>query len=761
MGLDHTLIPTWTAQDYLLRNEFCPPEALQAIVRTWRANQAAQWLVVIAYDRNAILRSLVFADCVDMERQSRLDHRIREARFAALNTPPFEATNDVILGFLTELEILETRPVHIYRLTPEHISREGIGFIAISDSERIRSLSEADAKQLAEMLNGTMIANVRRDQRITRHIEDIGKKSTEENSVSAIINLAARATGAMGGCYYGLDPATTALVLEARTQSLESIEEIPLVISIDSKPGYDEMGLAGQLADYARRSFRDTATYAFPPFTSHDSPGQLGDRRSAAGHPFAFITAVVPRHPLKTEAPNYGVIALFRTTEDPRDIDFSMFDMALVRNVCLRMSLLHNLSVTSRAAHGVERLVAAFTASPAAQPQAEASHGPRQALIPRDFSEALRHLDDMAGELRAITRCSSVTVRALTTARIGSTTRLVLRRVTASPASRLFDTHSDILLHGWQDGVQRHRLSTNAYAAVTGRVAHVPDTSRRPDADCPGLMSVIDVPGRPLSASEVTAPIIIDGFPVGSVHLESPVAGAFASELPFCKAFASMAAVAIAVARARIVRDLAQTTARLSMGIHESEAIERLLGKLEAYGHEDLSQDVQDLREVIFKARKAESSGFQPPAVPVRQVLQEALEKAGNPSLSLTVLDKAVVSEEAIPHTLVAVQEILRNVQRHRDQDKPSHASVRDSYVTLNQRRFRMLTFPNTPGGLPSRYLLAHAYHAPVYKPQDPRPHLGCYAAGEALRYIGGNVFLAANAPYLETLALLPTAGSE
>lgn len=759
----------WSSRDLLLNGEFCPPNAIASALEDHLQSSEAGWMVLGTFDRVGVLRTLTFASALDSHTQRQLEENIEQASLRSYTAKVGADTTNLLTADEHEvLMYLADEGRDLFAGVPgqpslafgdrEYARRQGVSFFLVSDRP-LPPLDTAFETSIAEMLNGTLIANVRRDQRIARSINKAGQRSAGHDPgavkpvLDRLVELARDATSSDFAAYFDVDGAN--MRMTRVTSAGAPTDSIPQSVPVKNGIGTVPDAFDDPIAHMIQKSAADTATYV-----------QVARDDGAGGRFPTFVCLAVPADPVGRGTPNLGVLLLCRypdpdaSTPTAREARFSSFDLALTRNVALRISLLTAMGRGRRASQVLTALtLTSSTRSLPSPVQPTGGSVPPHEMIPWDLHVATPELSAMLRELAEVTMASSVTMRALSYSRFEMRNHLVLRRFIAFPPERLDDELDDIPLTSTDRGPAEQN-SSNAHAAVTGIVVHVRDAQRlrdpgtRAGTGVPGLGSVREVEGRPALGSTITLPVIVDGTTVATINLESPMKRAFQLHEDTCRAAASLASVIISNARASQVRDLARIAAELGVGPHDAVNVEDKLTKIADVLPPDLMPHIDDIREIVLKKPSKDERGV----VPTGFVsLAGLVESEMAPAIKVTVSDRHEVPARLEPTFREILRECFRNLQDHSDAHRSHLRQVRDTSFELNGTELTALVFRNAPLAQPNMTLLRQAFHVPIHRSEDTRPHVGLFSIGESLRHMGGGAFMTLGGDWsVETVLYFP-----
>jgi hypothetical protein len=204
-------------------------------------------------------------------------------------------------------------------------------------------------------------------------------------------------------------------------------------------------------------SFLHGRPFLLPAAAHTGAPRPVSTWVTDSGEPAPYELAVPVPGPGGGLLQNQGVIVLSRLATD-RSEPFGQYELALLRNVALRVALLRGSIMVNEAADLVRQSANAFAmAEPdpavAALVTAVGDSAPREHRpptgLPADFAPLIPTLQVVLETISRLTASDSAAFRLLTFGDIGRDAYrdLVLRRVAAWPQPRLDDDHAVIRLN--------------------------------------------------------------------------------------------------------------------------------------------------------------------------------------------------------------------------------------------------------------------------------------------------------------------------
>jgi hypothetical protein len=773
---------TWTASDYLLRNEFCPPSQIQWHLDNVRSDAGASLLVMIACDRDSVIKNLVFISGTSGDNHddiravietvaARLDGRFRNIKPGLL----IKAIEDQP-GWLH-------RPPHLFAaaLPNYRISAESIGYWLISDvKSAVDAARTKKSPPFADMLNGTAIANVQRDARITRLVQNVAPPQMHNSSSSIsyeglrnLLDLAAEVVSASDVASYALDRSGIRLRLEQMSTGTHM--DLPKRVEL-KKPKRVELKKHSTdlVADYIRKAYLESTTriYHTPDISTHSLgqvPAEVTTKEKVSNEEEILVCIVVPFAPLGKDMPNSGVLAVRRRGRHAEQ--FTMFELALLRNVALRLALLSSLlRQQSLSAH-----LASFGDNLSRSSRLVVSRNIRKNVapgIPWDIQLARDLLEDLVHEARKVTQSASATFRVLINtgaplnpllsigdASWGTTT--VLRRFIYDSEDGLDDQYRDIAVFGVdENGMLMSSISVNANAVVYGRMAHIWSVEHDLSTQCTGLSRVVQVNGRPAIGSELCFPVSADGHVLGTLNFESPQRGAYLGEIETIRAYAALAGAAISATRSNILAEMSERSAQMQIGYHEARNLTKLINELRQVtppGKRSLVEKVEALILRTLKKQPDPLSLVSSDGVSLRKILDEELHSLGFPTSHVRVPKSLLVPEESAHSIGLCLRELLKNQLTHSNVERGARRVLEAESTYCGGREEIVLVATNAPKILPTTEFLSQVYNYPIYANNLGWASLGCYTIGRLVRQMSGDVQMALTGDeLLETRMVLP-----
>ncbi len=697
-------------------------------------------LVLITHD-SSLLKALIFASSPSKAESAAIETRFREEELAPTHESPLDAA----------LDLLKAWGFGAFDIVGEYHADEqsSVGNLSCSllALDCAKPVPPTATETIAEMLNGTAVANARRDQRVTRLVEKFRRSATEAaHPADYLLRLALEVVRGDSAALYTAED--FALVKELQ---LGTDVALPPTVPLVSEEDASQAALDASAA-IAQAHAKLSTIISPSPEMSLALP--LQPYRLAAIPVTRTATASLPQ-----------AASRVLVVTKPVGSEFSLYQLTLLRNVSLRLALLLGISSLETSVEVLGRVAARLTVRPLlaslspAEDRLAAAKG-----IPWDHYVATEALTMLANELMRTTSSSSVTLRALMRAQYEGRMELILRRFIATPPKRLHDSRRDLPLgtygalpHPWQ-------RSVNAYVAATGSMCYLRDRTKDPRAQgYPDLHRPEDIAERATNqGSELCVPIWADGFLVGTMNLESPTKDAYGLELPTVLAFAAVAGLALTAARQSISRFVAELVSRLRIGPHEAAKIDRALAALRQIVPATARAHLDAIRTNALRALD-QTDDDQPSGaetVSGRELLEGVIVQQGFRGASLALTQDFRVPARDAGRLTAALREVMENADTH----KSKHAAgptIRTASYRVAGGNYVTIAVTSVPKIQPGALVEMKAFRAPIRSSDSPYPRLGCYSAGQLMMMLGGAAFLTRRPDdHVETFLIVPPSGT-
>lgn len=794
--------PAWEGTDYLLRGEFCTPEAIaRELARLRRDCGAAVALMLVAGPRS-LLKSLSMADSHDGRGQALTDVLRRRGLRTRRHLRPlglpggdsFPGSAPRLLRRLGDaIDNDKDGPGSSGELVgdPEDWSalqvpaqlrgtRLAVALLLHFDDSAVhpRVITDRDAAtvRLTIMVNATAQARVHHDTLVMDRVDDalvdsVGSGGQIDLAAAAdkLVALAMEVTSSDLAAYYAADVPGRRLWLRATTTKPRD-RVVPA-----QALGLSALRVASVSADRARPVIFDLAS-APEIELSFDVAGR--------GHHVAEMATPV-RGPLATGAV-LGVVTVARcgtTRRLPKA--FGAYDLALVRNVALRLSLLRATADLEATADLFSSLTATRTRRsydiPAPQDQAPtlgaagsecpvgsggladpdrlaeqsgAAHSSVVAL-PDDLAIAMPDIERGLRTIRELTGSQSATFRAaLPHPDATSAHGLALHRIAADPPERLGDERAVQQLD--EDRV-------NCLSARLGRPHNVPFAVLDEHFDAV----------RPGSSSAMSVPVIVEGMVAGVVNLESTFEQNYDTRTSTVVAFAEHIGLVIADARLALSRQMEEYALEIITLAHdiptECDAISAALAG-EAATPSARSDAERRLGTIRSRARGIESYGVgtappKPSAAPATmpEIVEAALDHEDVCRVNTVVApgDWPRHATEAVERARECLRHMFANVHRHRELSAEA-VKVKVTCAEWGGRVHDVVQIINQTELPVDRARARNAYRVPVTSAGVDAdgapieiPRFGAYLAGGQARAVAGDAHLCALSDHVARVVLM------
>lgn len=312
--------------------------------------------------------------------------------------------------------------------------------------------------------------------------------------------------------------------------------------------------------------------------------------------------------------PAVGALVLCRESHAQA---FSAYDLALVRNVALRISLARTTNAMWRIGEVTSALRTAtdwpkMIDNP--RRNAQESSETRNFVAPTDIRVASKRVEAFLADLAEVTDSQSISMRiALPTERATQPHGLALIKVASYPK------RSE---NPWLEVQTEDHGGLNWHCMRTGQPIYAPDVSSPTTGEY--------LPARRSTVSELTVPIRLEGTVVGVLNLESSLYDAYDTVRPLISSFSGAVGRTLADARAALEQRVIDSAAQALNHRHTMESQVDLLA--EEIAHIDihalrtsLSQKVNQLKEELDAMRRVKF-----PASEAEGTLPQILERAAD-----------------------------------------------------------------------------------------------------------------------------------
>lgn len=736
----------WRTRDLLLGGEFCPPRDVEDELESIKRDLRLPWLVLVTDDFESIMQTLCFAVATDPSLQARLIEAL-QALTTSFNTTKGKKRWTEALQHLAASDTFPDGPAKVIATTDEVVPGH-LRVWLLSGSASIRTLDRERLLWLAEMVNGTAIANLQRDHKIMRIVRGAAPsalaatpkepKSKIEVRIAPLLKIATAAVPCASVAYYSIDPASSELVLEAEHSVEQEAAGFVERISVPELPTSQHY-LERPMSDYecAVRAFQTGHTWIFP--DSH-LRGQVSSEHIRA---WPSASLAVPSSPFGRDIPNRGVLIARKRPRAADASPFSLSELAMLRNIALRLALAETLEHADKTS-GTLSDFARFLS----EMRSDSEKGPRSVAenIPWDIESSRAVFDRFAKFLTEATQSNSVCFRAVITVRKGGRSGQVLRRFAAYPEERLDDPHKDIDISAssWEHATANGIRSLNAAVAFSGRVGYVYNRRTNLAIQVPRLHGLTEIDGREPIVSEICLPMFSDGQLIGTVNLESSMRHNYTDRIEALGALSALCGLAVSLRRLEINRRISEQFAKMRVGEHAISKIDSNMAALAQRVSEEDKELVRALRRAVLQATPEEQPVSRSPRAGRRPVLDviktELMDYHFHDSVELKLSQRYAIEGNLESRFTAAIRELLENIFSHAVREPPFIYQVQGYIHRLGGKDMLWLIFRNRVNATKYEFRTDKLYRAPIERIGVPnRPHLGCFTIGELIRSIGGS----------------------
>lgn len=771
----------WTAQDYVVERRFCPVEQLQNTISDYLTAVDASEILVLTHHKTLFLQTLSFLSHNGSREgvglRSDFDAASLRRRNPFAEDPLWDMTStleaDDVLAALLRAGLFENRSATVlvqnlralgtsspWTLLSAPGPYEGSALRCVAFVRGVQRLRDerADRRFLEDMIvmaNGTAQASVFRDKSVQREVDNalkymstIQAEPIVRRILPELVAMAQRVTQSVAAVVYLFDHS-------------KSRGERQLVVAVRS--GAEEYALRDGVLQLAESNFdnRVSATAAF----ARNRPLLLGAERDTAnalsstfecrGSPLKVEIALpIPAAPGTSATPNAGVLVLCRALS-PASQAYGNYELALLRNVALRIALVRTSLMMEEAGAAIARVAKAYAAAEPAPDDASSQPGSavwsgsmerpgiaKSPDLPDDLRLALPIVSPTISLAGRLTGANSATLRLLTlgTEGLHGYSELVLRRIVAWPDWRVDDDYPIVRLT---------QPSINAWVARTGQLCDVGDTARLPDPRYEGLDRSLAIEDR-RTASELCFPIVVDKRVVGTLNLESDRVGAFVLHKSVAAACAAQVGLAIAAVRRQGLQRVLSIGSDVHASAHELAGLADKLRPLYTAGDSGalnvaIGQATKTLKDIVATLQLSEASSTSPlpeegqEVLGIRETIAAAADSAGlqirSVELHAPELDWAITTQRRVYLALYAV---FDNASAHGTVGPLGYPIIYGNVQTVGNHDYLDLQIVNRLRRL-QRPRVSALYRQPIEG--SDRMHFGAYLAGAILRSLGGDVY--------------------
>jgi GAF domain-containing protein len=765
---------SWTPLDFVIHGRFCPIEEIEpAIERARLASNASAALLLVA-DERVVLRTL--CGCVPhsdphivglrrllndasllpgrekRRRTTGLQDYVRSTPGSSRERERFPITAPKVLKELVAIArhegedaLAEWLSQSASRWIPARLpdsvrgARMNAALLFYEPScdiadEAGSPVIEADAAVIDIMvrITSTAHANVRRDDVIMKRLDDkldpakyVAGSVDFEAAADALVDLAVEISDSCAGACYIVDHSKKRF--ELRAVSVSASAEGDWAYPPDLATHDDALAVAATL---------EHLTLQLPPGLAHSPlrPTGLTDGESS----ILELATPLPGPLATPKAPAVGVLTVMKPQRNANA--YGAYEIAVMRNVALRLALIATTTNTTQAAQMFARLsMQGARVMPFVGDGNAVTRSPVK--LPDDVAVTVPSIEDVLSTLGSVTHSGTVTFRAaLPDGDNDGPQGLTLARVAAYPAQ--------------QARSKRHALQPeseggyNWIAVRTGEISNVPKVDQK---------SADYSEHRRDTRSELAVPVYVEDRVVGVVNLESPVEHAFDAHVEIAQAAAEHIGLAIANARLALsVRLQERATETLRHAHQITHLPEDLMPILDGIPQ----KKAQALTDAV---KKIQSEVDHLCVMPLVTSTAPEVDDTSFPSLVLQAMAEQNIGEEHLtvddglwyPHPAPvavviakALADVLDNAKRYRAEvgDPPRLTIAHGEWGGQPQD---VLIVTTTPGEILMPEHAINVYRCPLnLRRPTPRADgekapLGAYLAGLQIRRVGGDVYLA------------------
>lgn len=772
--------PAWSPTDFAIHGEFCPPEEIAPVVEAARRRAEASAALLLVGDDWAVHRTL--CTCVphgdarvnrmrellgtasllppkgERKRSSALQDYIRAPRDPHHTRRRFPATAAEALSELAEIArragdpevaewVAEGIPSWVPARLPARVlsARMNTALFLSEPRRRVQGVGaealvavDEELVEIAARVNSTAHANVRRDDLIMRRLDQkldpaeyITGSVDFEAAAEALVEVAVDISGSDAGACYLVDQSKKRFRREAPPR---------LVREYGNRWEY-KPELATRGSTLAAVAVEQHLTLQLPPGFGGRAvvPTVSMKGTNDGGHPDQLLELATPLPgPLAApKAPAVGVLTVAKLS-DPTP--YGAYEMAVVRNVALRLALIANTTNTTQAAQMFARLSRRAGRLPMeASQRAKHSWDPPAVTLPDDILDAVPTIEDALTTLGRVTRSGTATFRAaLPGGGFKAPHGLTLARVAGYPAK--IGRSEKFAFQPETEG------GYNWQAVRTGRIRSIPVV--KPDDR--NFSS-----HRKSTKSELAVPVFVEDRVIGVVNLESPVEHAFDGHIEIAQAAAEHIGLAIANVRlslSGLVQERATDVLREAHQITKlPEEFEKELKGLTSSEEHRVSAAAEPIMRRVGGLARVDP---EPPPLPESgdfslPTLAECVTKAFGPEAFEVEEGRGPWRQHEPEVALVivkALKDVLDNALIHRPKGAPRPRLALSSPVWGGQVQ-DILVVTSVASRVHSEAKAINIYRCPLEMESESErdlrgSQLGAYLAGLQIRRVGGEVHL-------------------
>jgi hypothetical protein len=745
---------SWQLADFVLRGDYCPLSSLHSQIEKVRETLGAAFIMHVAVDHEVVLRSLNWADArsgstsalayslcranyrdeypelnkslVDMVR------RQSGSRISAIPTATADSLS-IRLGELT------SRVPHPVRLNSNFLMPEsGWGGIMLNHTGRAAT-APRDGEVRSILLFHPALTNVR----INTVLVDLGVMlkctfAAAARRDTVVMNRVAQQLSIHGTAqldFAGVASKALILALDITRSTAGAVyllsAEDPIVLHCEAQLAYsgheyrDQIQFAPEESLIARSISRHR-TYQHADWIAGASAAS--ELTLGPGSGIELVTPIAG--PLAdTQEPAIGAITLQKAMGSQ---GYSSYERALVRNVALRLALIHTSMATRDIATAISTLRSSSPARLQSVHDDATKSGSDDRAWPEDIRIAVRKCQEPLRQLAESTQSHSVSLRIALPDCSVQGHGLALMRVAAYPPRRIDDEFA----------AQREGDPGPHWEVMhSGREVSVPDTSED------GRYDRV----RPDTRSALCVPLRVEGIVAGTLNLESPLVDNYTSFTSIIAAFGGAIGRTLADSRAMLEAEVLDSAAHSLARRHEiSGDLNALSSKIESQlspgGEQVWLTQIESMKAVIEDLREQQPRTSEPSTL--WQIFKDCSDKTQLRFSSLRKPSKKVFSEPLTPLATQVLSTVfhslLRNINYHSsasayDDEGKAVPRVRFGTTELQGVIQAVIVTENSSKKYVDPKLCRILYRYPVKGPEGEL-RLGTYIAGLNARRIGARV---------------------
>lgn len=737
---------SWEPAAYILRGQYCPRarirKTLAGIMTTLRGTR----IIHIALDQTTIIGGLCFAEGYPAELGTELEQLASRADY--YNTSPSFIE-------LCKQTVNKTQPDP--QMMPDSVTSELIRTI-VNRRSKGGSLSSSDRSALLDQSYSGMYVNNTGNQGAAEGIDSIIlvnakfhtamlllQRSNKLDDLAVQLNSTPESTARNDEAVMRqVAERLHATNSEGETPSFERYASDALDLALDVTRS--QGGAVYTISSKRGSSFTLIASRGGLPFPKNLPPGHTGTLGDAISSnktlqlhrwPLPTIGTAKDRGPDGTillspiggpggdpVRPAIGALLLFRNDVDN---SFNAYDLALARNVTLRMALARTTDVMARIGAVTTTLRTTTDWVKIVDNLPDDGHFESLSVpLPRDVRAAAVRIEPILEDIAQLTGSLAVTLGlALPVATVDESHGLAIVSVASYPP--------------WPSDDDKFPVQTESIGGLnwttmrTGNPVYAPTVTSRNDY----------LEARERTVSEFCMPIRQEGLLVGTLNLESELQDAYGPFRPLIASFAGAVGRTLADARASLEKEVIDGAARALNHRHDMEG--HLVNLTEAVKLHCKDEDLKAyLRVEIRKMNQELRAMRRAPRIederecPLGQIVRRAKKQVGYLGSIPTSKDHPTLSIPIDGHRVkplqVAMYHILSNMI-HSSAASPDNMAVTPlteitvSQTELQGRKQAVLTFQNRADSYLDPVRMADLYRCPV-PDSGGRLRVGAFLAG-------------------------------